>query len=71
MSSAVALGRDLDELKGMIRYARAMIQFIRENREHNPIAADVAIEREARIISHCERRIELLRYEALCEGCRE
>jgi hypothetical protein len=61
--------RDLGELKQMIRYSRAMIEFIQENREHDPVKADAAIERECRTISHCERAIERIRYEALCEGC--
>jgi hypothetical protein len=69
VSSVIALGRDLDELRGMIRYSRAMIQFIQENRDYSPAKADAAIERECRTISHCERAIERIRYEALCEGC--
>jgi hypothetical protein len=69
MTPAFTLGREVDELRSQIRYARAMIEFIRENRDHNPTKADAAIERECQRIHQCERRIELLRYEVLSEGC--
>jgi hypothetical protein len=67
----VEVARELDELRGQIRYSRSMIQFIRESRDHNPAQADAAIERQSQKIHACERRIELLKYETFCEGCGE
>jgi hypothetical protein len=65
MSTAVALGRDLNELTAEVRSHREDIVFLTAARFANPQAADRAIETLKAKILQAEERIQALRLEAL------